>query len=81
MQIGLNLPLVIPLMPVISLNTAGARPLRCYHELKDADDDAPVHYDSRVVKFDKRFKLVQEQWDNNDTEVFPGCHCNPKLSE
>ena len=59
-QIGLNLFLVSFLMPVISLNTAGAQPFRCYQELKDADGDAVVHYESRVDKFNKRLELLRK---------------------
>ena len=70
-QLGLGLPLVMPLMPVVSLNTGGSRPLKSNAAMKDAPDDAPVHYDSKVDKFNKRKQLVlalgldgrdQEEW-------------------
>ena len=60
-QLGLQLPLVIPLMPIVSLNTSGARPLKKREELKTAGDDAPIHYDSRCDKFDKRLEMVKKQ--------------------
>ena len=60
-QLGLQLPLVIPLMPIVSLNTSGARPLKKREELKTAGDDAPTHYDSRCDKFDKRLEMVKKQ--------------------
>ena len=47
-QLGLQLPLVIPLMPVVSLNTAGSRPLKPAHVLKDKGDDEVVHYLSLI---------------------------------
>jgi hypothetical protein len=60
-QLGMSLPLVIPLMPIISLNTGGARPLKSRAALKEAGPEAPVHYDSRVDRFDQRLKLVRKQ--------------------
>ena len=68
-QLGLNLPMVIPLMPVVSLNIAGARLLKSYQTLKDADEDAPVHYDSRVDKFNKRLHLVRKQRGMGDESI------------
>ena len=61
-QLGLQLPLVIPLMPVVSLNTSGSRPLKAWSVLKDASPDEPVHEDSRVDKFNKRLQLVRRQF-------------------
>ena len=61
-QLGLQLPLVIPLMPVVSLNTSGARSLKSHRDLKEAGPDEPVHWDSRVDRFDKRRRLVQKQF-------------------
>ena len=46
LQLGLQLPLVIPLMPVVSVNTSGSRPLKSGSYLKDLELDAPVHWDS-----------------------------------
>ena len=69
MQLGMQLPLVIPLMPVISLNTAGARPLKSSFEMKDKGPDEPVHYDSRVDKFNKRLQLVRQQIARGDESV------------
>ena len=34
-------------------------------------ENEPVHYDSRVDKFNKRMELVQTQWDKGDTSVLP----------
>jgi len=62
LQLGLQLPLVLPLMPVVSLNTSGARPLKSWSLLKDASPDAPVHQDSRVDKFNKRLQIVRNQF-------------------
>ena len=48
-------------MPVVSLNTTGARPLKSREVLKDKPADEPVHYDSKVDKFNKRLQLVRKQ--------------------
>jgi len=69
MHLGLQLPLVIPLMPVVSLNTSGARPLKAYSVLKEAPADTPVHYDSRVDKFNKRLQLVRKQIAHGDGSI------------
>ena len=69
-QLGLQLPLVIPMLPIISLNTTGSRPLKPWRELSGADrEDAPVHYDSRVDKFNKRLQLVRGQRQKGDLSV------------
>jgi len=69
-HLGLQLPLVIPMMPIVSLNTSGVSPIRPWTELKGPEnDDKPVHYDSRVAKFDKRCRMVQDQWDSGDMSV------------
>ena len=68
-QLGLQLPLVIPMMPVVSLNTTGARPLKSAFEMKGAGEDEPVHYDSRVEKFNKRLQLVRQQRAKGDMSV------------
>ena len=67
-QLGLQLPLVIPLMPVVSLNTSGARPLKSWKELKDASPEQPVHWDSKVDKFNKRRQLVRKQFKDDPGE-------------
>ena len=61
-QLGLQLPMVTPMMPVVSLNTTGARPLKTGAALKDLKADEPVHWDSRVDRFDKRLQLVRKQF-------------------
>ena len=62
-QLGLQLPMVIPLMPIVSLNTSGARVLKPREVLKNQGDDETVHYESRIDKFDRRLELVQKQTD------------------
>ena len=59
--LGLQLPQVVPLMPVVSLNTTGSRPLKTHAVLKSEGEDAPVHYDSKVDKFNKRLAIVRKQ--------------------
>ncbi|HIE71897.1 MAG TPA: hypothetical protein EYP98_17895, partial [Planctomycetes bacterium] len=68
-QLGLQLPLLIPLMPVVSLNTSGSRPLKSAAALKGKGDDEPVHYDSKVDKFNKRLQLVRKQRANGVDDV------------
>ena len=60
-QLGLQLPLVTPMMPVVSVNTSGARPLKTGSALQGLRPDDPVHWDSRVDRFDKRLQLVRRQ--------------------
>ena len=64
--LGLQLPSVIPLMPTVSLNTSGTRPLKSYKDLKDKGDDVPVHWDSKVDKFNQRLWFVRRQRDRGD---------------
>lgn len=59
-QLGLRLPLVIPLMPVVSLNTSGARPFKSEAQVRVQGKDEAVHWDSRVDKFNKRLALVRK---------------------
>jgi hypothetical protein len=40
--LGLGLPFMVPLMPVISLNTGGARAMKPRDVLKDAPPDTPA---------------------------------------
>ena len=68
-QLGLQLPLVMPLMPVISLNTSGTTSLKSSAALRDRGEDEPVHYDSRVERFNKRLQLVRRQLARGDTSM------------
>ena len=61
-HVGLGLPLVVPLMPVVTLNTSGARALKSRDVLKDAPPDTPVHYDSKLDKFDNRLQIFRRQY-------------------
>ena len=54
-------------MPVITLNTTGARPLK--RVSKDLREDEPVHYDSKVDKFNKRLQIVRHQRSQGYEEV------------
>ena len=60
-HVGLRLPLVFSLLDCVSLNTAGARVLRPMRQIQEGADDAPVTWDSKVDKFDDRWKLVEEK--------------------
>ena len=68
-HLGLQLPMVIPMMPVVSLNTFGTRRLKTSRELAFSSDDAPVSWDSKVDKFDKRLGLVRQQFAKHDLAV------------
>ena len=57
-HLGLRLPLVLPLMDTVPLNTTGARRMKNDAELKNAGDDDAVHWDSKVDKFNKRHELL-----------------------
>ena len=57
-HLGLRLPLVFPLMDVVTLNTMGVRALRPLRELRGAPGDAPLTYDSKVDTFDGRQRLL-----------------------
>ena len=67
--LGLQLPQVIPLMPVVSLNTTGTRPLKSAAALKDKGDEEPVHEDSKIDKFDKRLVIVRRQRERGDLSI------------
>ena len=57
-HVGLRLPLVFGLAECVSLNTSGARVLRSRQQVRESLDDAPVTWDSKLDKFDKREELV-----------------------
>ena len=61
-HLGLSLPLVVPMMEVVSLNTFGSRRLKTAAEMRKAAPDDPVVWDSRVDKFDKRLALLRKQY-------------------
>ena len=67
--LGLQLPQVVPLMKVVSLNTSGTRPLKSANDLKDAPDTAYVHHDSKIDKFDKRLEIVEKQRARGDLSI------------
>ena len=63
------MPQVVPLMPVVSLNTAGSRPLKSAAELRGQGEDAVVHHDSKIDKFNKRLQIVRKQRQAGDLSV------------
>ena len=69
MHLGLQLPQVIPLMPVVGLNTAGTRPLKSAQEMRLKGPEEPVHHDSRVDRFNKRLQLVRKQREAGHLQV------------
>ena len=65
-HVGLRLPLVFSLAECVSLNTSGARVLRPRKLISEAEDDAPVTWDSKLDKFDKRQELLLKQQSKRD---------------
>ena len=57
------------MMPVVSLNTSGTRPLKSGAALKGKGDEEPVHYDSKVDQFNKRLQLVRRQRSHGDETI------------
>ena len=57
-QLGLGLPLVFPLMDVVSLSTMGARRLKTVTQMRENPDGA-IAWDSRVDLFDQRRALLR----------------------
>ena len=69
-HLGLRLPLVIPLLPVVSLSTSGARALKSAEVLaREATLENPaertVAWESKLDKFDKRLALVRGTCDQS----------------
>ncbi len=60
-HLGLGLPQVFDLLPVVSLNTYGTRRLKSRSALEKLGDDEDVREDSKVDKFNKRLALVRKQ--------------------
>ena len=56
-------------MPVVSLNTSGARPMKPESVVRKQDLGAAVHWDSRVDKFNKRLELVRACYKDRPTEL------------
>ena len=71
-QLGLQLPLVMPLMPVVSVNTSGARRFKSGTALQSAGPNEPVHYDSRVDKFKKGLQFVRRQFTGEELKQWDG---------
>ena len=61
-HVGLGLPLVYPLLPVQSLNTAGTRVLKSGKHLAGLKDGEALTWDSKVDKFDKRLALLRKSY-------------------
>ena len=57
-HLGLNLPLVLSLMDMVTLNTSGSRSLKSEERLQKEGPDAPVEWLSKVDKFDQRRELL-----------------------
>ena len=64
-HLGLRLPTVFPLMPVVSLNTLGSRCMKTFAQMErdGGGEEAAVSWESKVDKFDKRLALVRKQYE------------------
>jgi len=62
MFLGLRLPLMLSLMPVVSLNTTGTRALKTVAQMQNAGPDAEISWRSKVDKFDERLCLLRRQF-------------------
>jgi len=58
-HIGLGLPLMYSLMPVVSLNTLGGRAMKTEKQLEGCKPDDPVEWKSKLDQFDDRLQLVR----------------------
>ena len=67
--LGLQLPQVIPLLPVASLPTSGHRALKSAAHLKDKGEEEPVTWDSKIDHFDKRLSIVRKQRELGDLSI------------
>ena len=68
-HVGLRLPLVFALAECVSLNTSGARVLRTGGAVSNVDEDAPLTWDSKLDKFDKRLELLQKAQAKNSCDI------------
>ena len=61
MHLGLGLPLVLPFMPIVSLNTYGTRKLKTARECQEQGEDEPVTHLSKVDLFDDRLAILRKR--------------------
>ena len=60
-HVGLGLPLVHSLMPVVSLPTSGARAWKTAAQLAEGGPDDAVEWSSKIDHFDNRLQLVRRR--------------------
>ena len=60
-HVGLGLPSVFPLMPVVTLHTGGVRVLKTEEQLAKTGRGGSVVWDSKVDKFDKRLEMLRRK--------------------
>ena len=58
-HVGLGLPLVHSLLPVVSLNTSGGRAVKTAQQLAQCGPDDAVEWSSKIDHFDNRLQLVR----------------------
>lgn len=62
MFLGLRLPMMLSLMPVVSLNTSGTRALKTAAQMLHAGPDEEIAWHSKVDKFDDRLGMIRRQF-------------------
>ena len=62
MFLGLRLPLMFSLLPVVSLNTTGTRALKTAAQMLNAGPDEEIAWSSKVDKFDDRLGLLRRHF-------------------
>jgi len=62
MFLGLRLPLMFSLLPVVSLNTTGTRALKSSAVMSKAGPDDEIAYSSKIDRFDERLGLLRKQY-------------------
>ena len=67
-HLGLNLPLVLAQISVVSLNTLGTRRVKTYAEQlrEGVGEGQDVLHESRLDLFDRRLAIVKKQFCKND---------------
>ena len=65
-HIGLGLPLMHEIMPVVGLNTAGTRVMKTTEQLAKVDQGGQVTWPSKVDKFDDRLQAARRRFRKQD---------------
>jgi len=69
MFLGLRLPLMFSLLPVVSLNTTGTRALKSAAHMRGAGPDEEIAWSSKVDKFDDRLGLLRRHFPHAEQDA------------